>query len=430
MNILIKNATIITMENQDSVIKNGYVHIEDGVIKEVGSGKYLGSLLEHKIIDGTGCVVLPGFINCHTHVAMTLLRGYGEGLPLMKWLNEKIWPFEAKLNEEDIYTGSILGMIEMIKSGTTTFCDMYFKQHMVGKAAADIGMRGCLGNPIIGEKWESQLDETIKVYEMFKNNPLIIPMAAPHSPYTCSEAALRKVGELARKYKLPVHIHVSETEDETNIIKNKYNMTSTKLCEKNELFNGNKVLAAHCIHLTDEDIDILSKNDITAVYNPQSNMKLASGTAPVVKMIKRGVNVAIGTDGASSNNNLNMIEEMQTASFLQKLAVKDATALGAYDTLRLATVNAAKAIGMDGRLGMIKKGYAADVIIMEAIRPHMIPVHDIFSNIVFSAQGSDVKTVIVNGRIVMEDYRVKGIDEEEIIKRVPLVVENILKRQA
>lgn len=428
MNILIKNAMIVTMEDQESVIKNGYVIIEDGVIKEVNSGKYIGSILGHKIIDGAGCAVLPGFINCHTHVAMTLLRGYGEGLPLMKWLNEKIWPFEAKLNEEDIYIGSTAGMIEMIKGGTTTFSDMYFMQHVVGKATIDIGMRGCLGNPIIGEAWEKQLEETVKIYEMFKDNPLIIPMVAPHSPYTCSETTLESVGELARKYSMPVHIHISETEDETNIIKNKYNMTSTMLCERKGLFNGNKVLAAHCVHVTDEDVDILVKNDITAVHNPQSNMKLASGAAPIVKMIKNGVNVAIGTDGASSNNNLNMIEEMQTASLLQKLVTKDATALGAYETLRLATVNAAKAIGMDGILGMIKKGYAADIIMMDISRPHMVPIHDIYSNIVFSAQGSDVKTVIINGRIVMEDRRIKGIDEVEIIKKVSSVVENILKR--
>lgn len=426
--ILINDVMIVTMENRDEIINRGYILIEDGIIKEVIEGEYPNNTSDLKLIDGSGCVAIPGLINCHTHIPMTLLRGYGEGLPLMRWLNERIWPFEAKLNGDDIKIGTELGILEMIKSGTTTFVDMYFFEEVVGRVASDAGIRACLGSPLIGDMWESQLEESIKLKEVFRNNPLIKVMAAPHSPYTCNKEALKKVGDTARRYDMPVHIHISETEDECNIVNDRYGTTSTRLCEEAGLFDGNSVIAAHCVHMTDEDIEIINKYNVSPAYNPVSNMKLASGMAPVGKMLSKGINVSIGTDGASSNNSLNMLEEMKTAAILQKLSNSDATVLSGYETMKLATVNGARAIGMEGVLGKIKSGYAADIVLLDIRKPHMVPLYDIYSNIVFSAQGGDVKTVLINGRVVMENYDVKFVDEEFVVCRAQGVVEDILKR--
>lgn len=426
--ILIKDIMIITMEDKDSIIKKGYILVEDDKIKEVKEGDFCLNTDGLKVIDGSGCAALPGFINCHTHIPMTLLRGYGEGLPLMRWLNEKIWPFEAKLTDEDIYKGARLGMIEMIKSGTTSFVDMYYKEKVIGRSAEEIGMRAFLGSPIIGDAWEKQIEETIENHNLFKSSSLVSVLIAPHSPYTCRDYVLREAGETARKYNMPVHIHIAETEDEINIIKAQYNCTPVEMCEQTGIFNGSRVIAAHCVHVNDDDIDIMSKYPVTAVYNPQSNMKLASGVAPVVKMMKKGINAALGTDGASSNNNLNMIEEMQTASYLQKLWSRDATALGAYEALKLATVNGAKGLGLEDKLGKIKEGYTADIVIMDMNKPHLTPMFDVFANIVFASSGSEVKTVIINGNVVMEDYNILTADESYIIYDAKKTVEEVLKR--
>jgi len=412
--LLIENIKVITMEG-DYIIPKGYIYIEDNKIVKVKEGVYEGGRDNLEVIDGNGCVALPGFINCHTHIPMTLLRGYGEGLPLMRWLNEKIWPFEARLTEEDIYNGALLGIIEMIKSGTTSFVDMYFREDTIAKACRRANIRGFLGSPIIGDMWERQIDETLSLYDEFKEDDLIKIFIAPHSPYTCSFETLKKVGEIARNYKLPIHIHIAETKDEVNIIREKYNKTPAEVCKDAGLYDENKVVAAHCVYLNDDDIIMVKNYDFSVVYNPQSNMKLASGAAPIVKMMKNGINVALGTDGASSNNNLNMIDEMKSASLLQKLTFNDATALSAYDTLKLATVNAAKAIGMEDKLGKIKEGFLADIILIDFNKPHLNPPTDIYSNIVYAANGSEIKTVIINGKVVLKDYKLLDIKEDETI---------------
>jgi 5-methylthioadenosine/S-adenosylhomocysteine deaminase len=263
--------------------------------------------------------------------------------------------------------------------------------------------------------WEGQIDETLSLYDEFKEDDLIKIFIAPHSPYTCSFETLKKVGEIARNYKLPIHIHIAETKDEVNIIREKYNKTPAEVCKDAGLYDENKVIAAHCVYLNDDDIIMVKNYDFSVVYNPQSNMKLASGAAPIVKMMENGINVALGTDGASSNNNLNMIDEMKSASLLQKLTFNDATALSAYDTLKLATVNAAKAIGMEDKLGKIKEGFLADIILIDFNKPHLNPPTDIYSNIVYAANGSEIKTVIINGKVVLKDYKLLDIKEDETI---------------
>ena len=426
MSLLINNVSIITMENEN-VIEKGYILINDNKIEAVGNGEYEGAISGLKVINGDGCVAMPGLINMHTHVPMTLLRGYGEGLPLMSWLNDRIWPFEEKMTKEDIYIGSLLGIVEMIKSGTTTFVDMYYHLKEIASAAKDLNVRAFLGNTVIGEDWEEKIEKTISLRDKL-NDDLITVMIAPHAPYTCSSKTLEMVGNIAREKNIPIHIHLSETKDEINTVNKEHKKSPIEYCEEVGLFKDNKVIAAHCVHITEEDMNILKKYNVTVVNNPQSNMKLASGVAPIYKCIEKGINVCIGTDGPSSNNNLNMIEEMQTTSMLQKMISNDPTILDAYSTIELATVNAAKALGMEDSLGKIKEGYLADIILIDMLKPHLIPNFSSYSNIIFSAQGSDVKTVIINGKVVMKNYKLKLIDESILRQRVENSVNSILRK--
>lgn len=425
--VLIKNAIILTMGERD-VIENGYVYIEENKIKEVNEGEYNGDLDGVYVIDAKGGIVMPGFVNAHTHIPMTLLRGYGEGLPLMKWLREKVWPFENKLTQDDVEIGSHLGLIEMIKSGTTSFIDMYFHEMNIADVVERVKVRGFLAHTIIGENHEEQFKYVDDMYNRFKDSKYVNVLIGPHSPYTLEKEILKQVGDYARYRKIPIHIHLSETLDEIEIIKEKYNMTPIELCESIGLFDSTKTIAAHCVHLYENDFIILRNKDITAVHNPQSNMKLASGIAPVTKMIEHNINVALGTDGTSSNNNLDMFDEMRSASLLQKLSNMDATALSSYNTIKMATLNGYTGLGVDDEIGKIEENYKADMIIIDTNNAHMLPMHDVYSNIVFSANGNDVKTVIVDGNIVMENYELKTIDEEYYLYEANKRVKDIISR--
>lgn len=414
MRILIKDAMIATMDDNESIINNGYILINDNIIEQVSSGDFTSEYNDIKIIDGKDYCVMPGLVNCHTHAAMTLLRGYGEGLPLMRWLNEKIWPMEAKFTEKHIQLGTELAVIEMLRSGTTTFNDMYFLQNIVKDVVEESGIRAVLGIPLIGDQWEKQLKEACNFTDKIINekNNLIDTMFAPHSPYTLTEHALKEISAEAKRYNKGVHIHISETEDENNIINSKYNMTPCEFVEKCGVFE-NKTVAAHCVHLNESDLDILSNYKVSPVYNPQSNMKLASGAARAVEMLEKDINLCLGTDGTSSNNNLNMFEEMETGAMLQKLHYKDATKFSAKTMLKVSTINGAKALNFE-KLGSIKKGYKADMILINLNKPNMIPLYDIYSNVVFSANGSEVEYVIINGKIIMDKGNFVAIDEEKI----------------
>ncbi|ABK61424.1 amidohydrolase [Clostridium novyi] len=414
--ILIKNVSIVTMDSNKEFIKNGYILINDNKIKEVSEGNFNGEVNNLKVIDGKGYCAMPGFINGHTHAAMTLLRGYGEGLPLMRWLNEKVWPMERKFTDEHREIGNKLAYIEMLRTGTTTCNDMYFKFDKMLNNINEFNIRCVLGTSVLGEEWREQLKEAIDLKELVDKqykNGLIRTMIAPHSPYTLSREALVETGRFAKEYKENIHIHLSETLDEVNIIKEKYNMTPTEYMIDTGIFE-NKVMAAHCVHLTDEDIQIIKERDVSPVYNPQSNMKLASGVPRIIDMLDKKINVCIGTDGTCSNNNLNMFQEMETGALLQNLFYKDTTRLSAKTLIEMATVNGAKALGIDN-LGAIKKGNIADIIMLNMNKPTMIPCHDIYSNIVFSATGNEVEYVIIDGNIVMEKGEFTNIDEEKIL---------------
>jgi 5-methylthioadenosine/S-adenosylhomocysteine deaminase len=416
MRILIENAKIIPMSGPDDLIEQGYLLIEDHKITAIGPGRPVSHEAE-KIIDGTGKVVLPGFINTHTHAAMTLLRGYADDLPLMEWLETKIWPLEAKLTAEYVYGGNMLACAEMIRSGTTTFADMYFFMEEAARAVEKSGLRGALARGLIGNNPEvvKSLEENLELKSMWhgKCNDRIRIYLGPHAPYTCSPDFLRQVGDLARKENLGVHIHVAETIDEINIINSQYHMTPVAILEETGLLE-NQVLAAHCVHVTAADMDILKKYRVGVAHNPESNMKLSSGIAPVPDMLAKGINVGLGTDGASSNNNLDLLQEMRSAAMLHKVANLPTT-LPAYQALEMATVYGAAVLNQENEIGRLLPGFKADMIILNTKAPHMVPCYDIYANIVYAAQAADVETVIVDGAIVMENRKIKTFDEEAIL---------------
>lgn len=415
MDLLIKNVTLVPMDGHNDVIENTNIYIKGDKIA------YIGELKEDwkvdNIIDGRKKVAMPGLINAHTHLAMSLLRNYADDLPLQDWLTKKIWPVEANLKAEDVYWGTLLSIVEMIQSGTTTFCDMYFFMEEVGKATEEAGMRGVLTRGIIEEKVleKEKIDYTRKLYEEWhgRGDGRIKVMVAPHAPYTCSPAYLKDILELAVELDTGIHIHLSETKKEVEDSFREYGKSPIKHVYELGLFER-PTIAAHCVHVDDEDIAILKENNVTPVYNPSSNLKLASGFAPVDKMLKMGVNVALGTDGSSSNNNLNMFEEIHIASIVNKAVNMDAVSVTAKDALKMATINGAKGLGWDHEIGSIEVDKKADIILIDMDKPHLYPLHNVISALAYSAQGSDVDTVIVDGKIIMEKREIKTLDIEKI----------------
>ena len=358
MKTLIKNCTVIPMQGKEIIWEQGEIVIEGDIISACGPrGTVEKNQHFDEVIDGAGMVAIPGFVNTHTHCAMTLLRSYADDLPLMQWLSEKIWPLEEKLTGDAVYWGSMLGIYEMIKSGTTTFVDMYFYMDEVAKAVEETGIRAILSRGMIGVGPNGQfaLEDSERFITQWHNqaNGRIKTMLGPHAPYTCPPDYLQKVMELAEKLQVGIHIHLAETKDEIRQIKEQYNKTPIELVAEQGLFKY-QTLAAHCVHLTDKDIELLADNQVGVAHNPESNMKLASGTAPIPKLLTTGINVGLGTDGAASNNNLDMLEEMRTAALLHKLSSEDPTVISAYEALYMATLGGAKAIGLADQIGSIK----------------------------------------------------------------------------
>ncbi|MEN6351593.1 MAG: amidohydrolase [Syntrophomonas sp.] len=429
MKTLLKNISIIPVTGEDSFIEKGYIVIENDLIKGLGAGE-APELDCEKVIDGRNRVVLPGFINTHTHAAMTLLRGYADDLPLMEWLETKIWPLEAKLTADDIYWGTMLAIVEMIKSGTTTFNDMYFFMDEVARAVEASGMRAVLSRGMVGVGPENEqaLDDSRELIGRWQGaaQGRISFRLGPHAPYTCPPDYLERVMKLAAELKAGLHIHVAETKGEFDDMVKIYGKTPVAHLNDLGLFE-HQVLAAHCVHLTDEDIRILKNKGVGVAHNPESNMKLASGIAPVPQMLEAGIPVALGTDGASSNNNLDMLQEMRTCAFLHKVNAMNPTVLPAYQALEMATANGAASLGLDKEVGRLRPGMKADMIIMGLGEAHMTPRYDILANIVYSAQAADVKTVIIDGKIVMEDREIKTLDEEEILKQARKIGERLVK---
>ena len=414
MNILIKNIDILSMDANESDIFNSNIYIVDDKIVYIGDD--IENREVHRLIDGRNKLAMPGLINAHTHIGMSLLRNYSDDMELHTWLNDKIWPIEAKMDGEDIYWGSLLSLVEMIKSGTTTFCDMYYFMDRVAEGVDQSGIRGLLTRGMTeGAEGDKKLSETKELYETWhgKADGRIRVMVAPHAIYTTSADFIKKSIELAEGLDIGLHIHLSETKDEVENSYKEHGKSPVKYLEDLGFFERHTI-AAHCVHLDDEDIDILLKHNVYPVNNPTSNLKLASGFAPVDKMLKKGISVALGTDGSSSNNNLDMFEEINLASLVNKAVNLDPLSVPAYSAIKMATINGAKALDWADEIGTIEVGKKADLILLDLNKPHFYPRHNLASAISYSAHGSDVDTVIVDGKIIMEKREIKTLDVELI----------------
>lgn len=380
-------------------------------------------------IDGRGRLAMPGMINIHGHVSMTLMRGFADDIPLMSWLNDHVWPFEAKITGDDIRAGAELGIAEMLLGGTTTFVDMYWQQMDVAEAVKKSGIRAMLSPTFTDTRWDDFTRDFRDTYEAYGNgrHPRISVQIAPHSVYSCSREHLLEARCLADKYGLRMTTHVSETLDEQRTIRERHGKTPTEYLEELGMLDE-RMLAVHCVHVSDGDIELMHRRGVSAAYNPHSNMKISSGIAPVTRMFDTGLNVGIGTDGSSSNNDLDMWEEMRTGTFLQKVATSDPLVIPAYQALEMATVNGAKAIGMGDRLGQLKAGMLADIVLIDTGKPHLYPRHDMVANLVYCAKCSDVDTVIVDGKVVVESGRLLTLDVASVCRDVQRRVGEIAAR--
>lgn len=428
VDILIKNGYVLTMDPTKGDLEKGEVAIKGNKIIYVGKS-YEGPA--EYVINAEGMVVMPGLVNTHTHAGMALLRGYADDLPLSSWLEDHIWPIESKLAPDDLYIGTKLACLEMIRSGTTAFADMYIHMDRVAKAVEESGMRAALSYGMLDlgdpEKAERELKEGKRFVSEFNGaaDGRITTMYGPHAPNTCSRDFLIRVREQARKDNVKVHIHVLETEAELNQMKEQFGMCSVNMLDEAGFLDAD-VLAAHCIWLSEGDMDILRDRGVSVSHNPVSNMKLASGIAPVPGLLDRGVNVSLGTDGCASNNNLDMFEEMKMAALLHKVNSMNPTVVDARTVLEMATVNGAKALGIQA--GMLKEGYLADLIIVDMNRAHLTPLYDVSSHLVYSARGSDVITTIVNGQVLMKDGTVLSIDEKEVLTKAREASERLVSK--
>lgn len=425
MNILINKIKAVLKEDEKYCIKETDIYISGNKIVSLGTAP--GGFLADKIIDGEGRLALPGFINAHTHAYMSLFRNCADDLSFDDWLFGTILPMEDKLTGEDAYWGTLLSCIEMIKTGTTSFIDMHLFPHYVAQAVNDIGMRAVLTRGLVGddddEDGRRRIEEALADVEEWKDNERLGFMLAPHAPYTCNDGYLRICAEEAKKYGLGIHTHLSESENEMKGIAERYGCSPIELMEKTGIFD-NKTVAAHCVNLSENDIRLLKKYNVTVATNPVSNMKLGNGFAPVEKLIAAGVTVALGTDSSASNNNLNMIQEMNTLALIHKGKLKNAQMVTSGFCLKAATENGAKAMRKDN-IGEIKEGFLADISIMNLNYPWLCPKSDLIAALVYSASGTEFETVIIDGRIVMENGKISFVDEYKVYEECERIIKRI-----
>ena len=418
--LLITNGIVMTMDAQDRVIENGAVAVRGERIEAVGPAADLQTQPAGEIIDAAGGIIMPGLVNAHTHAAMTLFRGLADDLPLMSWLNDHIFPAEALLDPQKVYAGTLLGCAEMILSGTTCFCDMYLFEQAVARAAKDAGMRAVVGevlydfpSPNYGPI-ENGFDYTRRLIDTWRNDPLIRVAVEPHSPYLCAPKLLTEAAAIADEHGAPLVIHLSETRGEVSDMRQKYGVTPVEhLANLNVL--GPNLLACHCVVLSEKDMDLLRQFDAKVAHNPESNMKLASGICPAVDLLRRGVCISLGTDGCSSNNNLDLFAEMDTAAKLHKAIRLDPTVMDAATVLRIATIDGARALGLDADIGSLEDGKRADIIVIDTRKPHLTPMYRPASHLVYAVTGADVSATVINGRVLMKQRRLLHLDLEKIL---------------
>ena len=431
--ILIRGCTILPMDEKRRVVENGFIAIKNGVITYIGRETDAPSISAEETIDGHGKVAAPGLVNCHTHVPMTIFRGLAEDQKLSRWLGETIWPLEAKLKPGDVYDGALLGCLEMIKSGTTCFADMYFHEDMVAKAVERAGLRAVLAQGVIeagsSERGEEMLKESVEFARKFHGfaDGRVMVRLGPHAVYTCGPSLLTEVRDRASELNVGIHIHLAESKEMVKSVKEKCGFTEVELLESLGFLKPD-VLAAHCIYLSEEEMRLMARRGVKVSYNPVVNMKVALGVPKVRDLMSLGVTVGVGTDGPASNNDLDMFDDMRVAALLQKVFYMDSTVLPARRVLQMATIDGARALGLEGSVGSLEVGKRADVILIDFGRPHLTPVHDFFANLVYSARGSDVDTVVVDGKILMVGGDVRTLDEEEVMARARECALDLLTR--
>jgi 5-methylthioadenosine/S-adenosylhomocysteine deaminase len=435
LDILITGGTLLTMAAPADIIEEPIIGIRGGKIifvekKNPHSGH---SPEAREVIDASGCLVLPGLVNTHTHLPMILFRGLADDLPLMAWLNDHIFPAEGRfINRETVYTASMLAIAEMILSGTTTFCDGYFFEGSVARAAIASGIRGVVAQGFIDFPSPDRPDcsRHSDVAEQFMNkwhnrSPLVTPALVCHSPYICSPDTLRAIKAVARRHDSLFLIHLAETREEVALLGERYGKKPVHHLRDLDLLDEATV-AAHCIWLEEDELDLLARSGVKVAHNPESNMKLGAGVAPIPEMLRRGIDVGLGTDGSASNNNLDLFGEMGMCAKLHKVFSSNPSAMQAEKVVEMATIGGARVLGMADRIGSIAPDKCADIILVNMNKPHLTPLYHPFSHLVYAASGTDVLTSIIGGQVVMRNRRLLTIDLNDVMSKVRRIGEAIL----
>jgi 5-methylthioadenosine/S-adenosylhomocysteine deaminase len=423
--ILVLGGIMITMDERRSILPDGALAIRGHVIAGVGTREQIAAAYHGAtVIDAAGCLVIPGLIDAHTHIPMTLFRGLADDLPLHSWLDQHVWPAEKKfINEETVRWGSRLGVAELVRSGVTTLCDMYFYEDQVAAVVDELGMRGILANVYFDATATSnaERERTLAAAKQFvarwRGHSRIVPGLGPHAPYTVGPDLYRRLHALAERTDVPVVTHLAETLEEDREIRRRYGLSPLRHLENLGLVDA-RLVAAHCVWVNGEEIDLLAVARTGVVHNPRSNLKLASGIAPIPDMLRAAVLVGLGTDGAASNNELNLLAEIRTAALIHKGVRLDPLAVPAIAALEMATIGGARALKLDHVVGSLEPGKRADVVVIDLDEDNLVPLYDPVSHLAYAVETSNVRTVIIDGRIVLRDRELTTADEREIRRRV------------
>lgn len=433
--ILITGGTLLTMSEKMEIIENPVIGIKDGIIAAISANADHQniSLNAKEVIDASDCIIMPGLVNTHTHLPMVCFRGMADDLPLMEWLSGHIFPAEARfVNKKMVYDGALLAMAEMILSGTTTFCDGYFFEDKIGEAALKAGMRAIIAQGFIDFPTPDNPDTSrnMAAAERFvaswKNvSPLISTAYFCHSPYTCSPETIASVKEAARNAGIPYLMHLLENKDEIETIVKRYGKKPVQHLQSLGVLDE-QTIAVHCNWVDEEDMVIFADLGVKVSHNPESSMKLAAGVAPIPEMLRRGITCGLGTDGQASNNDLDMFREMDTAAKIHKVTSLNPTVMGSETVLKMATGGGARVLGLEGRIGSIEIGKDADIILVDMNKPHLTPLYNCYSHLVYAASGTDTKTSIIGGRIVMKDRKLLTIDVDSAMENVRTIAAGII----
>lgn len=433
--IVITGGTLVTMSAGMTIIEDSFIAVKDGLIVDVGRNNEAGrtAIKAKETIDASGCIVMPGLVNTHTHLPMVCFRGMADDLPLMEWLTGHIFPAEARfVNKKMVYDGATLAMAEMILSGTTTFCDGYFYEDSITEAVSAAGMRAVVSQGFAdfimqdkpsAEKTMAAARRFVKRWQ--HHAPLITPAYFCHSPYTCSPETLVRVKEDARDAGILYLIHLLENKNETDTILSRYGKKPVRHLHDLGVLDD-QTIAVHCNWLGREDMAVFADLGVKVSHNPESSMKLASGVAPVPEMLRQNITVGIGTDGCASNNDLDMFREMDTTAKIHKVTTLDPTVMNAETVCKMATIGGAEVLGLDKIIGSIETGKKADIILVDMNQPHLTPLYNCSSQLVYATRGADVKTSIINGRIVMKDRQLRTIDLQNAMNNVRKIAARII----